>query len=163
MKYIITEDQLEKIKNSFVKLRFEAFGNNWDLLQHYIKKKGILSYSLVGDLDLSDSKDIVTLGSIIELIGNLDLSGSLIEDLGDLKIVGGKLNISRTPIRNLGGLTYIGSSLIATQSNLMSLGELTYVGKDMWLKETPFSKKANWDVRNELRKKMIVLGSIFLD
>ena len=163
MKYIITEDQLEKIKNSFVKLKFDTFGNNWALLQHYIKKKGIDSYSLVGDLDLSDRKDIVTLGPIIELVGNLVLRYSSIENLGDLKIVGGKVNISGTPIRNLGGLSYIGDDLVATESKLISLGELNYVGKDMWLKKTPFSKKANWDVRDNLRKKMIVLGSIFLD
>ena len=163
MKYIITEDQLEKIKNSFVKLKFDTFGNNWDLLQHYIKKRGIDSYSLVGDLDLSDRKDVVTLGPITELVGDLILSDSTIENLGNLKIVGGALNIARTPIRTLGGLSYVGENLIATQSKLISLGELTYVGRDMWLKKTPFSINSNYKTRDELRKKMIILGVIYLD
>jgi hypothetical protein len=40
MKYIITEDQLNKVKDKILKLRFDLFDDNWDDLQSFLKKRG---------------------------------------------------------------------------------------------------------------------------
>jgi hypothetical protein len=52
MKYIITEDQLEIIKDNILKLPFSAFNNKWSLLQKFLKKRGYPPYILKGDLEL---------------------------------------------------------------------------------------------------------------
>jgi len=161
MKYIITEDQLDRIKDDILTIPYSAFNNNWDVLQKFLNKRGNPPYILRGSVELSERKDIVSLGSLVEVKGFLDLSFSQIESLGNLTYVDGyfdlrftpikslgnltsvegSLFLMRTPIEDLGNLTSVGSRLNLTDSSIESLGKLTYVGGDLLLRNTPISKK----------------------
>ena len=161
MKYIITEDQLNKVKEKILKLQFSVFNNDWDLLQKFINRRGNPPYIIDGDVGLSERKDIVSLGSLVEVKGFLDLSFSQIESLGNLTSVDGDFDLRFTPIKSLGNLTSVGGSLFLMKTqiedlgNLISvdwrlnlfdtpiesLGKLTYVGGDLLLRNTPISKK----------------------
>lgn len=101
MKYIITEDQLNKIKEKILKVPFEVFDNDWSLLQDVINKKGNPPYILSGFLDLSNRGDIRSLGSIVGVEGNVILSSSDIESLGNLMFVTGFLDLDDTNISSL--------------------------------------------------------------
>ena len=121
MKYIITEDQLNKVKEKILKLQFSVFNNDWDLLQEFLKRRGNPPYIIDSDVDLRERQDIESLGSLIEVKGNLILRYTSIKSLGNLTSVGGYLNLDDTPIQ--------------------SLGNLTSVGRDLMLQQTPISKK----------------------
>lgn len=163
MKYIITEQQLEKVKGSILKLRYDVFDNDWDALQEFLRRRGNPPYNLKGDVDLSERKDIETLGSLVEIYGDLNLRFSSIESLGNLTKVGKNLNITGTPIKSLDNLSWVGLNLVAGKSQLRYLGNLSYVGDDLYLKNTPFSRISNYDAKDKIRKKIIVIGTIFLD
>ena len=160
MKYIITEDQLDRIKDEILTIPYSAFNNNWDVLQKFLNKRGNPPYILRGDVDLSERKDIVSLGSLVEVKGSLDLSFSQIESLGNLTSVDGYFDLRFTPIKSLGNLTSVEGSLFLirtpiedlgnltsvgrlnlTDTSIESLGKLTYVGGDLLLRNTPISKK----------------------
>lgn len=163
MKYIITEEQLEKVKNNVLELPYQAFDNDWDALQEFLIRRGHPLYKLKGDVDLSERKDIETIGSLVEIHGDLNLRFSSIESLGNLTKVGKNLNITGTPIKSLDNLSWVGLSLVAGKSQLRFLGNLSYVGDDLYLKKTPFSRMSDYDAKDKIRKKIFVMGTIFLD
>lgn len=152
----------EEKKDGILKLPYDVFDNDWDALQEFLRRRGNPQYALKGDVDLSERKDIVTLGNLIEVYGDLNLRFSSIESLGDLTKVGRTLNITGTPIKSLDNVSYVGFTMAAGKSLLKSLGALKYVGDDLYLKNTPFSRMANYDAKDKIRKKIIVLGTIFL-
>lgn len=156
---IVTEEK----KDGIMKLSYDVFDNDWDSLQTFLERRGNPPYTLKGDVDLSERKDIKTLGSLIEIYGDLNLRFTSIESLGDLTKVGKNLNLTGTPIKSLDNLSYVGLNLVAGKSQLRYLGNLSYVGDDLYLKNTPFSRISNYDAKDKIRKKIVVLGTIFLD
>jgi len=58
-----------------------------------------------------------------EVEGDIDLSGLLITDLGNLRSVYGDLNLSRTSIKDLGNLTYVSGTLDLSYTRLETLGD----------------------------------------
>jgi len=80
---------------TILKIPYNAFGNDWDRLQKYLKIKGDPLYGIIGDVDLTES-EIKTLGNLISVSGNLYLYGSTIESLGKLKSVGFCLDLRKT-------------------------------------------------------------------
>lgn len=142
MKYIITEDQLEKVTNKMLNLTFSAFGNDWNVLQKFIEKRNHPLYILTGNLDLSGKNDIETLGSLFQVRGDLDLNNSSIKSLGKLNYVVGYLNLQSTPIE--------------------SIGNLTYVGDDLYLRYTPISINSDLNTKKDISNQVLVLGQIYL-
>jgi len=101
MKYIITEDQLKKVKDRLLKIPFSTFGYDWHSLQEYLKGKGNPPYILKGSIDLMDYKEITTLGSLISVEGNIYLLDSSIKTLENLTSVEGSLNLMYSSIQSL--------------------------------------------------------------
>jgi hypothetical protein len=101
MKYIITNKQYNLIKESEELIlripNLSLFDNDWNLLQRYMEKKGNPKYSIEGDLRLSETQ-IESLGNLQSVGGYLDLRGTPIKSLGNLQSVDGYLNLSETPI-----------------------------------------------------------------
>lgn len=87
------------------------FNYNWDLLMMFIENEGNPPFHIDGNLYLV-GKNITTLGNLISVGDNLNLSYSHIEDLGNLVSVGGSLYLTSTPIKTLGNLKYVGGSLL---------------------------------------------------
>ena len=90
----------------------------WEIIQKIVERKGNPPYSIEGDLDLSNTP---------------------IESLGNLQSVGGDLYLRNTPIE--------------------SLGNLKSVGRDLFLKVTPISKMYT---EKQIRKMVNVEGDIYL-
>ena len=143
MKYIITEDQLEIIKDNILKIPFSAFNNNWNLLQKFLNKRGNPPYILKGKVDLSKNEQITTLGNLISVEGDLNIWGSSIESLGNLISVDGDFTLDVTSIESLGNLTSVGLNLNAWKTKTKSLGNLTSVGRDLDLRYTPIESFGN--------------------
>ena len=165
MKYIITEDQLDKVKDKILKLSYDLFDNDWDDLQKFLKKRGNPPYILVGTVDLTDRRDVQTLGSVVEIWGNLRAGHSSLSSLGNLTKISGSVNLSKSPIQSLGNLTYVGGGggLSLGGTNIKSLGNLNFVKDDLYLKNTPFSRAANINTRRDILNKVFVGGTVFLD
>lgn len=135
MKYIINEDQLDRIKDRILKIPYVSVGNDWDLLQKYIDKKNNPPYILVGNIVLSGREDITSLGSLFGVEGDLKMNGTSVETLGNLVFVTGYLKCNNTPLESLGKLTSV-NSIDADNTQLNSLGNLTSVKGFISLKNT---------------------------
>jgi hypothetical protein len=159
MKYIITEDQFEKLNREpdVLDISFKLFNEDWDMLQKYLNRKGNPLYRLNGDLDLYVS-DIESLGSLTHIEGWLNLNKSNIESLGNLTSVKSDLHLYKSKMKTLGNLTYVGGDLNLNRSNIVSLGNLKSVGGDLYLRGTPLSKKYT---EEEIRKMVDVKENIF--
>jgi len=142
MKYIITEDQLEKVTEKMLNLTFSAFGNDWNVLQKFLEKRNHPLYILTGNLDLAGKKDIETLGSLVQVRGYLDLNNSSIKSLGKLNFVVDYLNLQSTPIE--------------------SIGDLSFVGDDLYLRYTPISIYSDLNTKKDIINQVLVLGQIYL-
>ena len=98
MKYIITEDQYERLTQEEKVLELPSlayFNNDWDFLQEYLKRKGNPKYSIMGNLDLVGTS-IKSLGNLTSVGGDLNLYDSSIKSLGNLTSVGGYLYLRNT-------------------------------------------------------------------
>ena len=139
MKYIITERQLNLLKEEeILEIPFEAFDNNWNLMQKFLEKRNYPPYKITRNLDLR-GHEIKSLGNLISVGGYLDLYGTPIESLGKLQYVGGYLDLYETPIK--------------------SLGKLQSVGGFLDLSDTPISKTTT---EEEIRSYINVSGNIFI-
>jgi hypothetical protein len=180
MKYIITEHQYKLLleQDDILRIPFAAFGNNWEVLQKFLEKRGNPPYEITDDLNLR-SHEIQSLGNLTSVGGDLNLKHSEIESLGNLTSVGGGLNLFNSGIESLGNLTSVGGYLYLYQSDIKSLGNLTSVGGyldltycnikslenltsvggNLDLEDTPLSKKYTKD---EIRSMVEVGGEIYL-
>ena len=134
---VLREEQEEEKLLKIPSLKF--FNNDWNVLQKFLESQGYPRYSIGGDLDVSYS-DIESLGNLVRVEGNLDLyecKNTL--SLGDLKYVGGFLDLGGTRIETLGNLEYVGGWL--------DLGR------------TPLSKKYT---EEEIRDMIGFVGKIYL-
>jgi hypothetical protein len=164
MKIIITESQYNRILREEEEQKvlripsFKFFNNDWDLLQKFLERNGNPPYSIGGDLNLSDTP-IESLGNLTSVGGNLFLERTPIESLGNLTSVGGNLVLRGTPIKSLGNLTSVGGNLILFNTPIKSLGNLKSVGGFLELRKTPLSKKYT---EEEIRQMVDVGGGIYL-
>ena len=161
MKYIINERQyklLTEQEEKILRIPFAAFGNDWDLLQKFLEKKGNPPYEITDDLNLPES-EIKSLGNLVSVGGDLNLYESNIKSLGDLVSVGGYLDLSETNVKSLGNLTSVGGHLDLSVTNVKSLGVLTSVGDYLDLRYTPLTKKYT---RDEIRSMVEVGDEIYL-
>jgi hypothetical protein len=179
MKYIITESQYKLLtEDNILRLDFNTFDKDWNILKLFLDKKGNPPYKIIGDLDLKDSRiesfgnlkhvdgnlslkgsHINSLGSLKSVKGNLDLFQSHIESLGNLKHVAGDLILKGSYINSLGDIQYVGGNLDLFHSDIESLGNLQYVGGDMDLSLTPLARKIT---RSEIENRVEVGGVIRL-
>ena len=141
MRYIISERQyklLSEQEEQILRVPFVAFGNDWDVLQRFLNRRGNPPYMIMDDLDLFRAK-IESLGELTSVGGYLDLGGSEIESLGNLTSVGGYLNLRFSEIKSLGNLTSVGGNLI--------------------LRKTPLSREYS---EEEIRSMVEVRGDVYL-
>ena len=138
MKYIITEDQLNRLKKKPIEIPFAAFSKDWDALQTFLEGKGNPKYSITDDLDLR---------------------GVPIESLGNLTSVWGYLNLRATPIKSLGNLTSVGGSLNLFGTQIKSLGNLTSVGGNFYLSNTSMSKQYT---ETQIRNMVEISGNLYI-
>ena len=161
MKYLISERQYNLIKEEKEILEIpslEVFGNDWELLQQFLERRGNPPYSIGGDLDLEDA-DIQSLGNLVSVGGNLNLSSTPIKNLGNLVSVGGYLGLHNTPIESLGNLVSVGGFLDIRRTAIESLGNLVSVEGNLNLRNTPISKTMS---EEEIRAIVNVEGDIYL-
>jgi hypothetical protein len=129
------EEKLLKIPS----LKF--FNNDWNILQKFLESQGYPRYSIGGDLDLSFS-DIETLGNLVRVEGNLNLYACIsLQSIENLEYVGGDLYLDLC-------------------QNLESLGNLKYVGLSLYLPYTPLEKKYS---NEQIRRMVNVIGHIHRD
>ena len=162
MKYIINEHQyklLTEEEEKVLKVPFVAFGNDWDVLQRFLERRGNPPYEITDDLNLYRS-DIKSLGNLTSVGGGLNLKHSEIESLGNLTSVGGYFNLEGTKIKSLGNLTSVGLSLNLFNSEIESLGNLISVGVSLNLYSTPLSRK--YPTEEEIRSMVEVGGDVYL-
>ena len=114
----------------------------WKILQKVLEARGNPPYSIDGDLNLSDTS-IESLGNLESVGGDLDLLRTPIESLGNLHSVGGYLDLRRTPIKSLGNLQSVGGWLILRGTPIESLGNLISVGENLDLEATPIKSLGN--------------------
>jgi hypothetical protein len=164
MKIIITESQYNRILREEEEQKvlhipsLKFFNDDWNLLQKFLELRGNPPYTIGGDLNLSDTP-IESLGNLTSVGGNLVLRGTPIESLGNLTSVGGNLVLRGTPIKSLGNLTSVGGNLILFNTPIKSLGNLKSVGGFLELRKTPLSKKYT---EEEIRQMVDVGGGIYL-
>jgi len=94
-----------------------------------------------------------------EVLGDSNLIGTQIKDLGNLEKVGGGLYLYESKIKDLGNLQSVGGSLDLEGTQIKDLGNLQSVGGDLYLKGTPISKTHS---KEEIRTMVRVEGNIYL-
>jgi hypothetical protein len=149
MKIIITENQYELLKEMGMSpkpINFPSLDvfvaeepiDNWNLMQSFLDKKGNPDYTVGGDLYLSETP---------------------IESLGNLTSVGSSLYLDYSPIKSLGNLTTVGGDLDLYKTPIKSLGNLTSVGGYLDLEDTPISEKYT---EEEIRSQIDIKGELYL-
>jgi hypothetical protein len=132
MKFIITEEQFDSMKEKVIKLPYNAFDYNWKLLQEYLKRKNQPLYILIGDVDLR-GQDIKSLENLIAVYGKLILESEPIEDLGRLVEVRGFLDLFKTQITNLGMLKKVDGDLDLRKSKLSMIAARKRVERELYM------------------------------
>jgi hypothetical protein len=121
MNYLITESQLKVIVEEEQKVLripdFRIFGNDWDVLQRFLKSKGNPLYSLGGNLNLV-GLNVESLGNLVSVQHDLYAYDTPLKSLGKLTSVGGLMDLSNTPIESLGNLSFVGGSLVLSGTSL---------------------------------------------
>lgn len=170
MKIIIKESQYKKLfseekKDGIMKISYDLFDNDWDSLQTFLKRRGNPPYILIGTVNLAERRDVETLGSVVEIWGNLRTTNSSLRSLGNLTKVSGSVSLFKSPVQSIGNLEYVGGGggLNLGGTNIKSLGNLKFVADDLYLKNTPFSRMSNINTKQDIRNKIFVGGTIFLD
>ena len=140
MKIIITESQYKRLIEQekpevlhIPSLRY--FNDDWNFLQEYLESEGNPPYTIGGDLDLRGT-DIKSLGNLRSVGGYLDLRYVEIESLGNLRSVGGYLGLYETKIKSLGVLQTVGGHLDLYETKIKSLENLQSVGGWLDLRES---------------------------
>jgi hypothetical protein len=151
---ILREQEEEKLLK-IPSLKF--FNNDWNVLQKFLESQGYPRYSIGGNLLLSRSK-IQTLGNLVRVEGNLNLYYSDVKSLGDLEYVGGWVDLTLSNTESLGNLEYVGNHLNISRTNIESLGNLEYVGGHLDIYKTPLSKKYT---EEQIRRMVNVIGRIY--
>ena len=152
---VLREEQEEEKLLKIPGLKF--FNNDWNILQMFLESQGNPRYSIGGNLLLSRSK-IQTLGNLVRVEGNLNLYYSDVKSLGDLEYVGGWVDLTLSNTESLGNLEYVGNHLNISRTNIESFGNLEYVGGHLDIYKTPLSKKYT---EEQIRRMVNVIGRIY--
>ena len=154
---VLREEQEEEKILKIPGIRY--FNNDWNLLQKFLESQGNPRYSIGGNLLLSRSK-IETLGNLVRVEDNLNLYYSDVKSLGDLEYVGGWVDLTLSNTESLGNLEYVGNHLNISRTNIESLGNLEYVGGHLDIYKTPLEKKYS---NEQIRRMVNVIGHIYRD
>jgi hypothetical protein len=121
MKIIISESQHRRLFEEEQKVLhipdLKIFGNDWDVLQRFLKSKGNPLYSLGGNLNLV-GLEVESLGNLVSVQDDLYAYDTPLKSLGKLTSVGGLMDLSNTPIESLGNLSFVGGSLVLSGTAL---------------------------------------------
>ena len=121
MKIIISESQHRRLFEEEQKVLhipdLKIFGNDWDVLQRFLKSKGNPLYSLGGNLNLV-GLNVESLGNLVSVQHDLYAYDTPLKSLGKLTSVGGLMDLSNTPIESLGNLSFVGGSLVLSGTAL---------------------------------------------
>jgi len=141
------------MNKEILRIHYGMVKNDWDLLQKYLEFKGNPKYILVGDVDLNHRNDIFDLGNLVGVEGDLDLTSSSIESLGELEFVNGDFILYKHKnIKTLGKLKKVEGDLDLGRSSIESLSDLEFVGRDLFIYNTNIPP-------SELNK-VVVIGDI---
>jgi hypothetical protein len=113
-------------------------------LKTYIETNNITRWSLGDKLILQEYEgDLTWLEGLVSISGSLDLLGTQIKSLGNLKSVGGSLYLSGTKIKSLPNLQSVGRNLWLRGTQIESLGNLQSVGGSLFLSGTKIKSLGN--------------------
>ena len=172
MKVIINEEQLRQIiesENKISEKKLKMYKDTIDELgiemaASMLSKEiwefiemGLIEY-YDGYLDLAGTP-IKSLGNLKSVSGSMDLGNSQIEDLGNLISVENDLYLNSTSIKDLGKLKSVGNDLYLIHSSIESFGNLKSVGGYLYLRNTPISKTMS---KYYIKKKIKVRGDILI-
>ena len=164
MKIVISESQYKRLIEAEEEQKvlripsLKFFNDDWFLLQKFLEKKGNPPYIISGDLTLSNTS-IESLGNLVSVGGGLNLYNTSLESLGNLQSVGGYLDLTGTEIKSLRNLQSVGGYLSLANTPIKSLGDLQSVVGNLDLIDTPLSKMYN---EKQIRKMVNVEGEIYL-
>lgn len=135
MRYLISESQLQQLmeveetpdKGNRILYRIRGEHLSFRELQKHLAKRKNPPSKYIGELQI-DNHIIETLGSIVEVEGEIDLEESVLHSFGDLELVDGDLYMPGCKVNTLSKLREVTGYLDANKSTLKSLGELTNVG-----------------------------------
>jgi len=116
-----------------------VFDNNYQTVLEFMDTLGNPKFKIAGDVNLSFS-DIESLGNLVEVEGNLNLCDAKITSLPDNLKVGGYLFLEKTNITSLPDNLHVGWSLELSFTNITSLPDNLHVGGSLDLYNTPISK-----------------------
>jgi len=174
MKIIISESQYRQIIESEKKISDKKLKMYKDTIDElglelagHVLSKGLWEFIEMGlvehyneYLDL-DGTPIKTLGNLKSVDGSVDLRNTSIEDLGNLTSIENDLFLMFIPtIKSLGNLKSVGGDLYLNNcENLTSLGNLNKVGGNLYLRNTPISRTMS---KYDIKKKIKVRGEILI-
>jgi hypothetical protein len=125
------------MNEKILKIPYSAVRYDWNFLQKYLKAIGNPKYIIVGDVDLNHRNDIFDLGNLVGVEGDLDLTSSSIESLGELEFVNGDFILYKHKnIKTLGKLKKVEGDLDLGRSSIESLSDLEFVGRDLFIYNT---------------------------
>lgn len=135
MRYIISESQLQQLmevkdtpkKGDTPLYRIRGEHLSFRQSQKHLAKRNNPPSKYIGNLEI-DNHTIDTLGSIVEVDGEIDLEDSILFSFGDLEVVDGDLYMPGCKVNSLSKLREVTGYLDANKSTLKYLGELTNVG-----------------------------------
>jgi hypothetical protein len=171
MKIIISESQYRQIiesENKISEKKLKMYKDTIDELgvkmaSHMLSKElwEFIEMGLIGDydgyLDLAGTP-IKSLGNLKSVSGSMDLGNTQIEDLGNLTSVENDLYLNSTSIKDLGKLKSVGGDLYLNNcEKLTDLGNLKSVGGYLYLRNTPISRMMS---KYDIKKKIKVRGDI---
>ena len=118
-------------------------------LKKFIEKKNIKRWSLDDKLYLAYYYgDITWIEGLVSITSFLNLSGTQIKSLPNLKSVGNFLSLIDTPIESLENLISVGGYLNIRGTELESLPKLQSVGGNLYLNEYFSEKYTDEEIRN---------------
>ena len=166
MRIIISENQLRTIiesENKIIDRKLKIYKDTIDELglelAGHMLSKGLWEFIEMGlvehyneYLDLMGTQ-IKSLGNLKSVDGSMDLRNTQIEDLGNLTWVANDLYLTNTPIKDLGKLKYVGGDLYLNFcDNLTDLGNLEEVGGYLYLRGTPISRTmSKYDIKKKIK------------
>jgi len=125
-----------------------VFDNNYQTVLEFMDTLGNPKFKIAGNVYLSNS-NINSLGNLVKVEGYLSLKYTNITSLPDNLHVGTSLYLSDTKITSLPDNLHVGVSLFLTNTKITSLPDNLKVGGDLNLQFTPLSDKYS---KEEIRK-----------
>jgi len=133
----------------------DFFNNDYTLVLEFMDTLGNPKFKIAGNVDLSNS-DIESLGNLVEVEGNLELFGSNIQFLPENLHVGGVLDIRLTDISELPDNLTIKKVLEMAYTEVSTIpNNLKVLGGYLDIRNTPLTKKFN---RQEIHNMIIEKG-----